>query len=268
MVDEGGQIKVGDGTKLDYEASKTSYMVTVKAEDSYGDSATIMVTIMVTPVDEPPEITGESADASCTRRRVLLTVATYTAADPERTAVKWSLSGADAGDFDIDGGVLTFKKSPDYEAATGGGSADTDVSNTYSVMVVATDATRQKGEKKVTVEVTNVNEDGTVKLSALQPAPGVAFSATLTDIDNGATDLTSGAKWQWARSRSKTSGWSDIDRATKSTYDPKDGDATYYLRALAKYTDAQSPSGAKDDKTASMISAYQVVGPRSSNATP
>ena len=35
-VDEGGQIKVGTGTMLDHEASKTSYMVTVKAEDSYG----------------------------------------------------------------------------------------------------------------------------------------------------------------------------------------------------------------------------------------
>ena len=45
-------------------------------------------------------------------------------------------------------------------------------------------------------------------------------------------------------------------------YEPKDGDARYYLRALAKYADDQSPSGAKDDKTASMISAYQVVGPR------
>ena len=42
-------------------------------------------------------------------------VATYTAVDPEMTAVKWSLSGDDrddVGDFDIDGGVLTFKKSP------------------------------------------------------------------------------------------------------------------------------------------------------------
>ena len=55
-------------------------------------------------------------------------MATYTAVDPEMTAVKWSLSGDDAGDFDIDGGVLTFKKSPDYEAATGGGSEDTHMS--------------------------------------------------------------------------------------------------------------------------------------------
>ena len=35
-----------------------------------------------------------------------------------------SLSGDDAGDFSIDGGVLSFKESPNYEAATGGGSGD------------------------------------------------------------------------------------------------------------------------------------------------
>ena len=31
-----GQIQVGAGTKLDFE-TKTTYMVTVKAEDSFGD---------------------------------------------------------------------------------------------------------------------------------------------------------------------------------------------------------------------------------------
>ena len=43
-------------------------------------------------------------------------VATYTAVDPEMTEiVSWSLGGTDAGAFDISNGVLTFKKSPDYE---------------------------------------------------------------------------------------------------------------------------------------------------------
>ena len=55
-------------------------------------------------------------------------VATYTAVDPEGTAVKWSLAVLnaegeplvdDAGDFSIDDGVLTFKKSPDLEKASG-----------------------------------------------------------------------------------------------------------------------------------------------------
>ena len=50
-----GQIEVGSGTMLDYETKQT-YMVTVMAEDSFGASASIMVTIMVNDVDEAPEI--------------------------------------------------------------------------------------------------------------------------------------------------------------------------------------------------------------------
>ena len=49
-------------------------------------------------------------------------VATYTADDPEGSAiVSWSLAGADADDFMIEDGVLSFKKSPDYEDSKGGG---------------------------------------------------------------------------------------------------------------------------------------------------
>ena len=45
-------------------------------------------------------------------------VATYTAVDPEMTAIaSWSLGGTDAALFSIEGGVLSFKKSPDYEDA-------------------------------------------------------------------------------------------------------------------------------------------------------
>ena len=40
----GGQIRVGDGTKLNKEA-RDAYMVSVTATDSYGSSATTMVTL-------------------------------------------------------------------------------------------------------------------------------------------------------------------------------------------------------------------------------
>ena len=112
-VDEGGQIKVKSGTKLDFETAKTTYMVTVTATDSFSDSASIDVTITVTDADEAPDVTGdatkeyaENGDGS---------VATYTAVDPEGAAIKWSLSGTDAADFTIEGGVLAFVKSPDFE---------------------------------------------------------------------------------------------------------------------------------------------------------
>ena len=50
-VRSNGQIEVGAGTKLDYE-TKDTYMVTVMAEDSFSESASIMVTITVTDMDE------------------------------------------------------------------------------------------------------------------------------------------------------------------------------------------------------------------------
>ena len=45
-------------------------------------------------------------------------VATYTAVDPEGVAIKWSLSGTDADAFSIEGGVLAFVKSPNFEKPT------------------------------------------------------------------------------------------------------------------------------------------------------
>ena len=82
--------------------------------------------------------------------------------------------------------------------------------------------------------------------------------------------MTDSAEWQWSRSTSKSSGWNDIDKATKSAYTPDedDKDKGYYLRATAKYKDRQSPSGADNDKTASMVSANKVLALRGSNEAP
>ena len=81
--------------------------------------------------------------------------------------------------------------------------------------------------------------------------------------------MTGSAVWQWSKSRSK-SGWADIDKATSSMYTPdEDGkDSGYYLRATAKYKDKQSPSGAGNDKTASMVSANKVLALRTTNKAP
>ena len=49
-----GQIRVGVGTMLDYEADRNVYEVTVIATDSSGASATVPVTIRVTDVDLGP----------------------------------------------------------------------------------------------------------------------------------------------------------------------------------------------------------------------
>ena len=84
-----------------------------------------------------------------------------------------------------------------------------------------------------------------MKLSALQPAPGVVFTATLTDIDSGSEELTTSATWQWARSRSNSGGWADIDKATGSTYTPdEDGeDSGYYLPGDGQVHGRPEPQG-------------------------
>ena len=219
-------------------------------------------------MDEAPKVTGDAtADYP---ENGTGSVVTYTAVDPEGTVVKWSLSGDDAGDFSMDGGVLAFKESPDFEKATGGGPADDDVSNTYLVTVEATDSTRKTAMEPVTVTVTNVDEAGTVNLTTLRPSAGVMLTASVTDPDSRVSGVevdsgVTGATWQWARSRSGTSGWRNIDKATGSAYSPVDGDAGYYLRATATYKDKESHL---DEKTARGVSANTVKAARTGNKAP
>ena len=71
-----------------------TYMVTVTADD-----ATYDVTIMVTDVDEVPTIAGDATIDYAENGTD--DVATFTAMDPEGTAISWSLDGIDADVFDI-----------------------------------------------------------------------------------------------------------------------------------------------------------------------
>ena len=119
-------------------------------------------------------------------------VATFTAEDPEGKDITWSLTQEGTTDFKITDGVLEFRSPPNYEAPRGG--ADDD-SNTYTVTVVATARASttpaiQMVSEVVTVEVANIEEDGSIMLSTLQPQVGVQVTATLNDVDTRAADGT------------------------------------------------------------------------------
>ena len=113
-----------------------------------------MVTITVTDENEPPEvmligdveIMGEPAVDY--EENGTGDVATYTSP----TGTDWSLSGDDAGLFDITGGVLTFTSPPDFEAP-----ADADTDNAYEVTVEVSDGT-DTASMAVTVTVTDAQE--------------------------------------------------------------------------------------------------------------
>ena len=251
-VRDNGQIEVGAGTKLDYETKQT-YMVTVMAEDSFGDSASIMVTITVTDVNEGPDITGEDTIEHPENRTS--SVETYRASDPERAGtITWSLAGTDAALFDISSnGALTFKKSPNYEMP---GDVEGRRRQHVRVTVQATDADRRMGTKPVTVEVTNVDEPGVVTLSARQPMAGVLLTATITDPDGADIRTT---EWQWQK------GSSNIPNADGETYTPADSDIGSYLRATVTYKD---PESGRDTKRANVRSDYVVLRRASGNNAP
>ena len=254
-----GQITVGAGTKLDFE-TKAIYMVTVIATDSFGESASIDVTIKVTDENEGPAVTGP-AEAEYAENGTG-SVGTYTATDPENMgAVTWSFAtGGDVEDFEIDksSGVLSFKKSPNYEMAMGGGASGT--ANAYSVTVIATDADGIAKEKTVAIEVTNVDEAGKVTLDKVAPYPAVVLTASLSDPD----DVVSGSEeWQWSRSRSKNGSYADIEDEEADMYTPTSGDVGYYLRATVSYKDVED-----DGKSAKATSANRVQSINEPNADP
>ena len=173
-------------------------MVVVNATDPSGAADSILVTINVTDEDDPADISGGSSLSYAENGTG--PVATFSANDQDGDAIEWSLAEMDDYKlFTISGGVLAFKKSPNYEepnsAVTGG---TLDEKNVYNVTIEATG-----GSHDVAVTVTNVDEAGSVSLDKPQPQTGRGLEATLDEQDDGVTDEV----WQWARS----DGRNDVD---------------------------------------------------------
>ena len=153
-IDESGQLSfrnVPDHERPADSGRDNVYNLSVRASDgrNYGYLA---VTVTVEDVNEPPAVTGTVTFTY--RENGTATLHTFRATDPERSAIEWSVSGADDDDFAIsETGVLSFASPPDYESPT-----DSDRDNVYEVTVVAKDDASNSGTLDVVVTVTDVNE--------------------------------------------------------------------------------------------------------------
>ena len=227
----------------DYERAADSggnnhYEVTVQATDSNNKRGELHVDVIVTNVDEPPELTGpEAVDDYPENSAASRQVGRYTASDPEGATVTLSLTGTDSDDFTLAGnGVLTFKESPDYEEQ-----------RSYRVTVRA-EAGAHTVDRVVTVNIQNVEEPGTVTFSKVQPQEGTQLTATLDD-DDGPTGTT----WQWYRTSSRGSTDTAITGADSQSYTPTAADVGRYLRVIASYDDGHGTG-----KSVSAVSANRV----------
>ena len=103
-------------------------------------------------------------------------------------------------------------------------------------------------EIDVTVNVLNVNEDGSVVMYPRQPQIGSILRAYLSDPDGS----ESSGSWQWARSDSDNGPWEDIPAlSTDSAYSPTSDDLGKYLRVSVEYVDAAG--GTPDDPNEAMV---------------
>ena len=150
-----------------------------------------------------------------------------TATDPNGDTLSYSLSGTDASSFGIDSstGQLIVKEPLDFETQS-----------VYEVTIRVSDDRNASDDVDVTITITNVDEAGTVAMSAEQPEVGTALVVSLSDPDGSLSDIS----WQWARS-SDGSDWSDISGANSDSYTPVADDVGIYLQATASYTDGHGP---------------------------
>ena len=278
-----GQLRTKKALNHETATTEGTESVIITVTDPARGADTIVVTVTISDVNEDPTITDGltmkmlneddvDTEAGDAESKVL---DTYAAEDPESTgsdgacnaeSCTWSLRGTDAADFTIgDGdegttfGALMFKEFPNYEMP-----ADSNRDNVYTVTVVLTDNGRKTATRDVTVMVMDVEEDGTVTVTPVQPKVDVAVTAELKDPDGGEANV----EWQWARTddgdatgaiaacpaADASPGWTDIPDAEMTTYTPVTADLGKCLRATAKYADRRD-----DGKDAMSASANPVI---------
>ena len=182
-----GQLGVGPNVTLDYEGKRT-YRVTVSVSDQADQfderddliDDTINVVITLTDVNEAPVVTGDTSPSFSENART--PVATYSAADPERDTLTWSVNNLDL--WISNRGQLYFMTPPPFQ--TFGNNR-----NDYDVAVTATDDGGLSGSLSLTVTVTDVEDEGVVTITPPRgwvDAP-TEFRADLTDGDGSASNL-------------------------------------------------------------------------------
>ena len=139
---------------------------TGRTSSAFGGNGGSGVVIVRFTADVAPVITGPSsatgATSSISITENTTSVFTFTANE----TVTWSLAGVDSATFSItSGGVLTTV-SKDFEAPN-----DSDLNNTYVVIIRATDSLSLQTSQTLTVTVTNLNESAQIT--------NIAFSALI-----------------------------------------------------------------------------------------
>ena len=294
-----GQISVADGTVLNADPDANIdngnnvafYEVTVTATDPSLATDTVTVTINVADLDEPPtglDVMDSNGDGTNNQNPTELTIPengreidvptgsdlTYTADDPD-TAIPdtgvtlvWSLSGADAASFQIGegDGTLRYHSETDEAEADYVAPPNHEAKAEYSITIEVKGGADSdvKATLDVTIKVDDVDEAGTVMLSARQPHVGNSVTAELDEMDDNPTSI----QWRWGTVTAGSqlsacevaSVYEDDQQQTKApsaSYTLADADAGMLLCAQAMYFDDAEPAG-DDPENATRDASYGI----------
>ena len=219
-----------DGEGLSKSASAVSANATNKAPSFSADLAARLV----------EENTAAGQDIG--------TALTATDAD----TLTYTLGGTDAAFFSIieTSGQLQTKEPLNYEDR-----------RSYEVTVIATDPSGAFDTIEVLITVTDLDEDGTVTLSSVQPQVETALTA---NADRPGRGTFPGFLAVGPRPTAQPAPITNISSgANPASYTPVTADVNKYLRATASYTDPQG-SG----KSADAVSANAVQAAPGTNSAP
>ena len=174
------------------------YELAVVATDDEGHSDRVDFTITVIDDNEGVEPTISTRRPPSTyRENDIRTVYAFRASDPQRSEIRWSLTGADAADFTVTSdssgrGVLTFNDPPDFESPV-----DSNEDNEYELAVVATDDDNHVDRVEFSITVTDVNEPPVLRLEGTaitsvpenHPDTGVLADYTATDPEDPTANI-------------------------------------------------------------------------------
>ena len=163
---DGGDFFITQGGTLyfrsppDYERPADSnrdniYEVSIQPADGR-NTGSYPVTVTVTDVNEAPEIRRGSTTSFTQPENRTTRLYTYSATDPERGTVTWSVGGTDGRFFTIDErGQFSFKEEspPDFDTP-----GDVGGDNLYNINIEARDPEFNTASLPVTVMVTEINE--------------------------------------------------------------------------------------------------------------
>ena len=131
--------------------SKNSYSITVQVSDG-SISPSQALTVNVTNVNEAPIAQSQPQDSNFSENSTGV-VFRANSLDPDSgDTLSFSLTGDDAGDFNIDSnGDITFASDPNYEVPT-----DANTNNKYEFNIVVTDAGGLSATSNASINVTDI----------------------------------------------------------------------------------------------------------------